>query len=69
MSEILSLLNDVSSVIFSSSGLGLNNNNAHCFKTNSANPGSVSLSAHQNISCSLDACDYHDALDTVFTSD
>ena len=30
MSEKLSPLNDVSSVIFSSSGLGLNKDNAHC---------------------------------------
>ena len=43
MSEKLSPLNDVSSEIFSSSGLGLNKDNAHCFKTNSANPISLSV--------------------------
>ena len=64
MSEKLSPLNDVYSVIFSSSGLGLNKDNAYCFKTNSANPISLSVPVCQNISCSLDACDvtYHDAL-------
>ena len=55
MSEKLSPLNDVCSVIFSSSGLSLNKDNAHCFKTNSANP--ITLSVCQIISCSLDACD------------
>ena len=55
MSEKLSRLNDVSSVIFHSSGLSLNKDHAHCFKTNLANP--ISLSVCQNISSSLDACD------------